>query len=40
MNKTRLSVISLVLGLATLATAAWGAESVMSLISNCESVQK
>ena len=40
MNKTRLSLISLVLGLATLATAAWGAESVMSLISNGESVQK
>ena len=40
MNKTRLSLISLVLGLAALATTAWGAESVMSLISNGESVQK
>ena len=40
MNKTRLSLISLVLGLAALATTAWAAESVMSLISNGESVQK
>ena len=39
MNKMRISMISLVLGLATLATA-WGAESVMSLISNGEAVQK
>ena len=40
MNKTRISLISLVLGLAALATTAWGAESVMALISNGEAVQK
>lgn len=37
MNKMRIVLIPLVLGLAT---AAWGAESVMSLISNGEAVQK
>ena len=37
MNKLRISLIPLMLGLAT---AAWGAESVMSLISNGEAVQK
>jgi cell division protein FtsB len=40
MNKMRISLIPLVLGLAALASAAWGAESVMSLISNGEAVQK
>ena len=39
MNKIRISLISLVLGLAAF-TAAWGAESVMTLISNGEAVQK
>ena len=36
MNKSRLLVLLLALGM----TAAWGAESVMSLISNGEAVQK
>ncbi len=40
MKTMRISLISMVLGLAGLATAAWGAESVMSLISNGEAVQK
>ena len=40
MKTIRLSLISLVLGMAGLVTAAWGAESVMTLISNGEAVQK
>ncbi|HEU5398088.1 MAG TPA: hypothetical protein VFV77_02310 [Gammaproteobacteria bacterium] len=40
MKTTRIFLISLALGLAGAGTAAWGAESVMALISNGESVQK
>jgi uncharacterized protein (DUF3084 family) len=39
MNKTRITLISLVLGLAGACTAAWGAESVMNLISQGEAIQ-
>lgn len=39
MNKTRITLISLVLGCAGAFTAAWGAESVMNLISQGEAVQ-
>ena len=40
MKTTRIFLISLVLSLAGAFSAAWGAESIMSLISNGESVQK
>ncbi|HLW74036.1 MAG TPA: hypothetical protein VKT74_03115, partial [Gammaproteobacteria bacterium] len=40
MKNLRISMISLVLGLAAAVTAAWGAESVMSLITSGEAVQK
>lgn len=40
MKTTRIALISLALGLAGAFTAAWGAQSIMALISNGESVQK
>ena len=40
MKNLRISMISLVLGLAAATTAAWGAESVMNLISTGEALQK
>lgn len=40
MKNLRISMITLVLGLAAATTAAWGAESVMNLISTGEALQK